>query len=680
MCGLSGLFQIGQTERDLAISVRRMSDALRHRGPDDAGIWVDQDAGIALSHRRLAILDLSAEGHQPMVSESGRFVLCYNGEIYNHLDLRDHLTRAGHAPAWRGHSDTETLLAAIEAWGVEDALQRASGMFAFALWDRCDQALVLARDRFGEKPLYYGWCGGHFAFGSELAPLRSVPGFDNPVSRAALAQYLRVMYVPAPFSIYEGIFKLEPGCLLRVGAGSVPCAPTAPPRARDAAQDGLSLHRWWSFSDEVAAGARDPVADPEAAQAMLYSRLRAAVDRQSLADVPLGAFLSGGVDSSLIVALMQDCSTRAVRTFTIGFEDASYDESPHAAAVAAHLGTVHTAMTVTAEDARLVIPNLARIYDEPFADSSQVPTYLLCGAARRDVTVALSGDAGDEIFGGYNRYLWAPRIWNNVKWLPGPLRQAIAKGVTAVPPSAWDRFGKLMGQRERSVARLGEKMHKLGSRLERAQTLDAFHLNLASQWLSPGSLVNGLGAEEGGMPLAMHDPIPDEIANDDVARMMFRDTLTYLPDDILCKVDRAAMAVSLETRVPFLDVEVVRTACRLPMSMKTCGGTGKIALRRLLDDYVPKELIERPKSGFAMPIGQWLRGPLRDWAEDLLAPERLEREGYLDPEAVCAAWEEHKLGREDRTAQVWSVLMFQSWLDGLAQDEVSVGTDKVTGL
>lgn len=355
-----------------------------------------------------------------------------------------------------------------------------------------------------------------------------------------------------------------------------------------------------------------------------------------------------------------------MRTFTIGFEDAAYDESPHAAAVAAHLGTTHTATTVTAD---AVIPKLARIYDEPFADSSQVPTYLVCGAARQHVTVALSGDAGDEIFGGYNRYLWVPRIWNTVKWLPGPRRQEVVRGLTAIPPSAWERFGKAVGERRSRVGRIGEKMHKLGSRLAGARRLDDFYLGLVSEWLSTGTLVRCLAADDTDMPLAIHDPIPAEICQDDVARMMFHDTLTYLPDDILCKVDRAAMTMSLETRVPFLDIEGVRTACQPPMSMKTAGGTGKVALRRLLYGYVPKELIERPKSGFAMPIGQWLRGPLRDWVEDLLTLERLARDGYLNPEPVRAAWEAHKAGRQDRTAQIWSVLMLQSWLDGLDSDE-----------
>lgn len=657
MCGIAGFLASRATpgEDGLALA-RRMADAIRHRGPDSDGYWVDTGGVAGFGHRRLAIVDLSAAGAQPMRSPGGRYVIAFNGEIYNHLELRRELEALGAAPAWRGHSDTETLLTAFERWGVEATLRKCAGMFALALWDEQQDVLTLARDRFGEKPLYYGWVGGGaFVFGSELKALRAHPGFDNPVCREALAQYMRLLYVPAPLSIHQGVFKLEPGCLLEIRQAppSAPAAAVAP----GCSHGSLSMRRWYSLAETVQAAAGERFVDEAEALAVLEERLATAVRLQSLADVPLGAFLSGGVDSSLIAALMQRQSARPVKTFTIGFEDAGFDESPYARAVAAHLGTEHSELFVTAAQTREVIPQLPAMYDEPFADSSQIPTHLVCRAARQHVTVALSGDAGDELFGGYNRYFWGPRIWNRVAWLPYGVRQGIASGLRGLAPGSWDRALGHAG-----VRRPGEKLHKLGNALRGAGTIDDLYSNLVTEWQDPAQLVIGATTAQAALKLPA---LPASGMADARARMMFWDALTYLPDDILCKVDRAAMATSLETRVPFLDHRVAEVAWRLPMSMKIRGNEGKWALRQILYRHVPRELIERPKAGFALPVGQWLRGPLRGWAEGLLDAERLRRHGYLRPEPIRAAWEQHLSGRYDRTPALWAVLMFESWLETL---------------
>ncbi len=646
----------------MAEQVSCMALAIANRGPDDAGVWVDEQAGIAFGHRRLSIVDLSAAGHQPMHSNAGRFVMAFNGEIYNHLELRAELEGV----AWRGHSDTETLLAGFEAWGVESALQKAVGMFAIALWDKQYQTLTLARDRLGEKPLYYGWVNGVFVFGSELKALRAYPGFANPVCRQALAQYLRFMYVPAPRSIYQGIYKLEPGCLLTVQGKPPASAPAQSLRPRpDNAQSygSLQIKRWWSLAEAVVSGAQNPIDNEVEALDQLKCRLQDAVSLQSLADVPLGAFLSGGVDSSAIVALMQQQASRPVKTFTIGFDEAGFDESPFARAVAEHLGTDHHEMRVTAQMAQEVIPTLPWMYDEPFADSSQIPTHLVCRAARQHVTVALSGDAGDELFGGYNRYFWGPRVWNRLSVLPEPARKLLGSALAAVPVSGWNALGAPLFGRGDGVVRLGDKVHKLADRLSHVHDMDGLYRSLVSEWVDPASLVfgeNGANLTESSNQL--DDPLPLLGMNQPLP-MMYWDSMTYLPDDILCKVDRAAMACSLETRVPFLDHRLVELAWRLPLHMKVRGNTGKWALRQVLYKYVPKELIDRPKAGFAIPIGQWLCGPLRDWAESLITEQRLQSEGYLRPAPIRQAWAEHLSGRRDNTSKLWAVLMFQAWLE-----------------
>lgn len=615
-----------------------------------------------------------------MVSICGRYVMAFNGEIYNHLELRGELGGYGllsfarndvaRAGGWRGHSDTETLLAGIAAWGLEATLKRCVGMFAIALWDRQDKTLSLARDRLGEKPLYYGWVGDGekmaFAFASELKALRAYPEFSNPVCRQALAQYMRFMYVPAPRSIYQGIYKLEPGCILTV-AGLPPTQVSSDPLRPGQEHGGLRIERWWALSDVIAQGAGD--ADPEEVLLPQLERtLSQAVQEQSLADVPLGAFLSGGVDSSTVVALMQqqarESGSSPVQTFTIGFDEAGFDESYYARAVAQHLSTQHHEMRVTAQMAQDVIPVLPWMYDEPFADSSQIPTHLVCKAARQHVTVALSGDAGDELFGGYNRYFWGPRIWNRLGHLPPTLRRALGACLQSVPVSLWNTLGTPIMGKQDGVARLGDKVHKLAHRLQHVNNLNDLYRSLVSEWSDPAALVRNA---DGGAVMEpvnlLDDPLPSHGLDQDPMPMMYQDAITYLPDDILCKVDRAAMACSLETRVPFLDHRVVELAWRLPLHMKVRGNTGKWALRQVLYKYVPRELIERPKAGFAVPIGQWLRRPLRDWAEALLSEQRLQQEGYFHSGPIRRAWAEHLAGTRDNTAKLWAVLMFQTWLE-----------------
>ena len=652
MCGLTGiLVSEGQPVGNLPGVVRAMTAALVHRGPDADGVWADD--GIALGHRRLSILDLSAAGAQPMHSVCGRFVIAYNGEIYNHLDLRRDLAAEGAAPDWRGHSDTETLLAGIAHWGLDETLRRTAGMFAIALWDKRGRRLSLARDRIGEKPLYWGWAGRSIVFGSELKALRQHPDFPQAVCRQALAQYLRFGYVPAPQSIHPGIYKLEPGCILAIDGSPPASAPQQPLRPGE--QHGsLSVRRYWSLNETIETGAASQFGSEAEALEHVGGALTRSVGRQMIADVPLGAFLSGGIDSSLIVALMQAQSSQPVRTFTIGFENAAFNEAPFARAIAQHLGTRHTELIVTETEAREVIPLLPAMYDEPFADSSQIPTHLVCKAARADVTVALSGDAGDELFGGYNRYFWGPRIWKKLDWMPHQIRRGIGSAMVSVPLSAWDGMGVLAGGQ---VSRPGDKAHRLAARLRDVRTVDDLYRSLVSEW--PGeAMVGGLDSP----PITtLDDPLPAAMGDDAAARMMAQDMRTYLPDDILCKVDRAAMAVSLETRVPFLDPDVIMASARLPMPMKIRGGQGKWLLRQILYSHVPRELIERPKAGFGIPVGEWLRGPLRGWAEDLLSEEALLRDGLIDPVPVRQAWSEHLQGRRDWTHRLWIILMLQAW-------------------
>ena len=686
MCGITGFWEVPlRSESKLNEMARSMANAIAHRGPDDSGVWSDQQAGIALGHQRLSIVDLSPAGHQPMVSSSGRFVIAFNGEIYNHLELRAELDNSSNSSShqgvagaklkWRGHSDTETLVAGFESWGVVATLAKTVGMFSIVLWDAQLRTLNLARDRFGEKPLYYGWtssrAGNAFVFGSELKALRGFPGFVNPVCRGALAQYMRFMYVPAPRSIYQGIYKLEPGCLISI-KGAAPMAAPSQPLRPPAVYENLTMTRWWSLADVVQVGAHNPIANEVDAINALEQRLSDAVKLQSLADVPLGAFLSGGVDSSAIVALMQQQATSPVKTFTVGFEESGFDETPYARSVAKHLGTEHTELFITAAEAQEVIAQLPIIYDEPFADSSQIPTHLVSHTARKHVTVALSGDAGDELFGGYNRYFWGPRIWAKLEWLPYPVRQALGKAISAVPVAGWDALSfpvNALLPDGQGIMNAGDKAHKLAARLRGVRNLDDLYKSLVSEWQDPAQVVRGDNGCSVSEPRSLlGDELPKSgltgVVNSSL-RMMYRDSMTYLPDDILCKVDRAAMASSLETRVPFLDHRVVELAWQLPLGMKIMDGQGKWPLRQVLYKHVPRQLIERPKAGFGIPVGHWLRGPLRPWAENLLDENRLSAEGYFYPVPIRKKWTEHLSGRRDHTASLWAVLMFQAWLQQL---------------
>ncbi len=640
MCGIAGLWTRGSPDPAL---LKRMASTIAHRGPDDQGMWIDSEAGLGLAHRRLAIVDLSPHGHQPMHSADGRFVLNYNGEIYNHPELRAALDADGLAPegGWRGHSDTETVVQAIAAWGLDAALDRSVGMFAFALWDRRSRTLQLVRDRFGEKPLYYGWAGRDFVFASELRAIRAHPDFNPEIDRRALHAFAARTNVPAPLSIYRRLFKLEPGCILTLTSLD----------PFDQPPDAL-IRRYYCYADVVRAGLAEPIADEAAALSALESALAAAIDRQSVADVPVGAFLSGGIDSSAVTAFYQQRSSTPVRTYTIGFEEAGYNEADDARAVAAHLGTVHHEAIVTAAEARDVIPLLPRIYDEPFADSSQIPTFIISRFARRDVTVALTGDGGDELFGGYNRHASAPALWRSLRRVPRPLRAAASATLGRLPSSFWTAAASAMPGR--TAPNLGAKLHKALRSAGHARDFDDIYDDFLDEWAGERNPVIGGGAG------VVRPASP--IADDSVATML-RDANGYLPDDILTKVDRASMAVSLETRVPFLDHRLAAVAARIPVAMKVSRGRGKQILRKALFARAPAALFDRPKAGFAVPVGQWIKGPLRDWAESLLDPRRLAPEGWFDPAIVSARWADHLSGRRDSTAAIWSILMFQAWLD-----------------
>ncbi len=660
MCGLTGFLDLARSAGDdeLCATAGRMADTLVLRGPDDRGVWSDAGAGVALGFRRLSIVDLSPEGHQPMASASGRFVLAFNGEIYNYPDLRRELEGPGSAP-FRGHSDTEVMLAAFERWGVEGSLGRFVGMFGFALWDRRERRLHLARDRMGEKPVYYGRTGDAFLFGSELKALRAHPAFRGAVDRGALALYMRHGYVPAPYSIYEGVRKLPPGHLLTVAEGLAGDPP--PPRP------------YWTARGAFEAGQADPFAgtDGEAVDE-LERLLRDAIGRQMVADVPLGAFLSGGIDSSTVVALMQAQADRPVRTFTIGFREDGFDEAVHARAVAGHLGTDHTELYVSPAEALAVVPELPRLFDEPFGDSSGVPTLLVARLARRSVTVSLSGDGGDELFCGYPWYRRAASVWGRLRKVPGPVRRAAAGALNgrafgAVRPMLPGGLGRRVS---------ADRVRKLAGLLGESDGPERVLRTLGSAWDDPAALVPG-AAEP---PTAWTDPSAWADLAGVEARLMYLDAVTYLPDDILTKVDRASMGVSLESRAPMLDHRVAEFAWRLPQSMKVRDGKGKWALRQVLYRHVPAAMVERPKAGFSVPVAAWLRGPLRGWAEDLLGPGRLGREGLLDPSPVRRRWDEHLSGARDWSAPLWYALMFEAWMEAWGRGDAGApGPDGTAG-
>ena len=674
MCGFVGFYlnsgEDAPVEMDKIIA--NMTDKLEHRGPDDRGTWLDHKHSIALGHRRLAIVDVSSSGHQPMTSASSRYVIALNGEVYNHSELRSELDLINPNSQWNGHSDTETLLAGIEAWGIEKTLSKAVGMFAIALWDRKNHTLNLIRDRFGEKPLYYGWINTGsakvFAFGSELKALRAYPSFQNAISRDALKQFFKYMYVPAPYSIFECIYKLEPGCILSMKKPpkTEPTNVPHPQEDQDVFYDGLQISKWYKFKEAISKNAKELIKDEAEATELLEKQLKETIKIQSLADVPLGAFLSGGVDSSAVVALMQDQASSPIKTFTIGFEESQFDESPYAKAVASHLKTEHHEMRVTSNDALSLIPQLPHLYDEPFADASQIPTYFVSQTAKKEVTVSLSGDAGDELFGGYNRYLMAPELWKKINWMPFSARKLLGSSLSKIPMGLRDKIGDLYNltrSESRGIARLGDKISKTALRLKNVDSLDALYKSLVCEWPDTDALVKGDSSSSSTLINLIEESLPAGGFDNSESRMMYWDTISYLPDDILCKVDRAAMANSLETRVPFLDHRVVELAHRIPLQFKIKDSIGKSVLRDILYKHVPKDLIERPKAGFGIPLAEWLRGPLRPWVEELINSERLDREGYLQPELVHQVWREHLSGKRDWSFRIWAVVIFQQWLE-----------------
>jgi asparagine synthase (glutamine-hydrolysing) len=642
MCGIAGVWDRRRKSAPggvIAVA-EAMTETLRHRGPDEGAVFVDAEAGIALGHRRLSIVELSPAGAQPMISSCGRFVISYNGEVYNASELRAELERAGRQ--FRGRCDTEVIVEGAAVWGVEATIRRLIGMFAIALWDRSERVLYLIRDRLGIKPLYWANFNDRVLFGSELKALRADTSWTPALDRDSLAAYLRFAYVPAPRSIYCSVRKLAPGTILITRARGAP-----------------EIACFWSLADVARSGqsARLDVSEEEAT-GQLDALLRDAVRRRMVADVPLGAFLSGGIDSSTVVALMQAQSARPVRSFSIGFRERGFNEAPHAAEVARHLGTDHTELYVSPDDALSVIPNLATIYDEPFADSSQIPTFLVSEMTRRHVTVALSGDGGDELFGGYTRYFQGRTLRRLAKCLPQPARSLAAAGTRAISPSAWSALSLAIPEPIRPT-HFGTKMRKLADVLAGEPETGAIYRHIVSQWADPENTV--IGGIEPYDPLAekrIKDLVPDFIE-----RMQYIDTMTYLPDDILTKVDRASMAVSLEARVPLLDHRVVAFSWTLPSAMKAANGIGKRMLRRVLNRYIPRELVERPKMGFTVPISDWLRGPLRPWAERLLDERRLAEEGIFYPAPIVTRWREHLTASHDWQDSLWTVLMFQAWKD-----------------
>lgn len=643
MCGIAGFVGADLREDEARADLDRMTQVLRHRGPDDDGFLLDCEAGVALGHRRLAIIDLSSGGHQPMTSSSGRYSLTYNGEIYNFPSIRTELVDAGHS--FRGHSDTEVALEAIERWGLHQALHRFSGMFAFALWDHEERSLHLVRDRFGKKPLYYSGSDRLILFGSELKALRAHSGFKGTISRAALTLYFRFNCIPAPYTIFEEVLKVPAGSIVSVRPGQAPSTPVA----------------YWSVQEAFAAAVSPPFGGTEEDAANELSKvLGRAVSDRMISDVPLGAFLSGGIDSSSIVALMQQAASRPIKTFTIGFHEPGFNEAEIAKKVAHHLETDHTELYLSPGAASDVIPRLATIYDEPFADSSQIPTFLISEMTRRHVTVSLSGDGGDELFGGYNRYLLAKKASRLFDITPRRLRQAVGRIMLHQPAERWDAALGLLTRvlpKEASMMARGDRVHKVGETLM-LDDAEGLYLRLVSSWQDPASVV--LGGREPSVPWT--SPGTDEGVVDPLDKMMLRDAVGYLHDDILVKLDRASMAVSLEARAPFLDHRVAELAWSLPPHMKVHGGEGKRVLRRLLYRHVPEHLFDRPKMGFALPVGRWLRQDLRPWAEDLLQPSRLDSQGFLDTTIVRELWRRHLEGPRDRQHELWAVLMFQAWL------------------
>ena len=647
MCGIAGFIDNlnHRNKFDPNKIIADMTSSLIHRGPDDEGHWHDSNLGVTLGHRRLSIVDLSFHGHQPMMSPSKRYVMVFNGEIYNHLSLRKDLEKSKADIVWRGHSDTETLLACIDTWGITQSIQQCSGMFAIAIMDKLDNSLHLIRDRIGEKPLYYGVQKGVFLFASELKAIKKHPAFFGIIDRNSLALQLRYSYIPTPFSIYKGIKKLEPGTILKINLADL----------GDDVESIVKPKPYWSL-EYIAKNAINNIyrGSPNEAISDLEGLLNSSVQEQMRADVPLGVFLSGGIDSSLIASIMQSQSLKPVKTFSIGFNEEAYNEAIYAKEIAKHIGTEHTEMYVSSNEARDVITKLPQLYDEPFSDSSQIPTYLLSKLTSESVTVSLSGDAGDELFGGYNRYLLTNKILNTTKFMPVSMKKFISLSMTTISPKVWD---KILYQFFR-MSLSGDKIHKLASILP-LNSSEKMYYNLISHWHNSESVVIG----SSGITAPVMDMNNHLDLGSDEQNMMYLDTISYLPDDILTKVDRAAMSVSLETRIPFLNHRVVEFSYQLPLSLKIHNGESKWILRQLLDKYIPRNLVERPKMGFGVPIDSWLRDPLRDWAESLLDESRLIEEGFFYVEPIRKKWKEHLSGKKNWQYLLWDVLMFQAWLE-----------------
>jgi asparagine synthase (glutamine-hydrolysing) len=641
MCGIAGFWH-HQRGSDVPTDILvKMGSAISNRGPDDSGTFYDSSVGIGFVHRRLSILDLSSAGHQPMASISGRYTIVFNGEVYNFEEIRAEL---GSGHQWKGHSDTEVMLEAVERWGVESAVRRFVGMFAFALWDRLEGRLYLVRDRLGIKPLYYGFVGKDFVFASELKAIRHYPGFEGQIDRDALALYMRHNYIPSPHSIYKGLSKLQPGCILILKS----------------LQEPPEIGPFWSAAEVAKEGVQSRITgSDDEITGQLESKLREAIRLRMIADVPLGAFLSGGIDSSTVVALMQTQSSRPIKTFTIGFREDDYNEAAYAKRIAAHLGTDHTELYLTPEETLNVVSLLPSMYDEPFADSSQIPTFLVSRLARQSVTVSLSGDGGDELFGGYNRYFLTKSIWKSLQRLPKPVLLMTAGFIHSIPPNRIDtayRWMKHLVPHNRRLKAVGDKAHKFAEFLP-LQSPQAIYMQALSHWTAPSEIV--LGSSEpktvtGFIQQAAWLPSIEEV-------MMLTDLVNYLPDDILTKVDRASMAISLEARVPILDHRVVEFAWKLPLNFKIRNGVSKWILRQVLYKHVPREMVERPKMGFGVPIENWLRGPLRPWAEDLLSPESLGRHQLFNVNAIRTRWQEHLSGTRNWQYLLWDVLVFQDW-------------------
>ena len=647
MCGITGYIDLDlsvcQTDSN---DIDKMVHALKHRGPDDKGVWVDSSLGLAMGHTRLTIQDLSVAGHQPMKSTSGRYLIVFNGEIYNFKDIRKELDSMNPGISWRGHSDTEVMLAAFDTWGLELSLERFVGMFAFALWDRKERTLFLVRDRMGEKPLYYGLSGNVFLFGSELKSLAKHRSWIGEINKDAVASYLKYGYVPSPNSIYKDIFKVMPGTITTINHNELGRLKVFP------------SNTYWSIDSAFANASEDRVpADDNLIEEELEEKLRVSLNGQMIADVPVGAFLSGGIDSTTVVSLMQSQTSQKIKTFSIGFQEAEFNEAIHARAIAEHLGTEHTELTVSYDDALALIPDLPEIWDEPFSDASQIPTYLVSKLAQQSVKVCLSGDGGDEFLGGYNRYLLGYRLWSQTENIPLFIRRILAKNLQRLPPSVIQNISRILPEKYR-YSEIDNKLYKLASVLDSKDCFD-FYDRVISHWREPSNLL----AYQYNVIETDRDEASQADTNENFVETLMRlDMKKYLPGNILTKVDRASMGNGLETRLPFLDHRTIEYTMRIPLELKIHHGLGKQPLRNILDKFVPRELIERPKMGFSLPVNQWLKGPLRGWAESLLDNNRLREEGFFNPDMVRNKWNNYLSGRESSHYEIWTLLMFQGWL------------------